>query len=63
MICYIVMIQNDDYKIPSICLDFSAESAAEFDTKEKAETFIDWMVEEGYSREDYFIAQVVRFEE
>lgn len=63
MICYVIMIQNDAYKIPSICMDLGAVNAAEFSTKEEAGTFIDWMVEEGYSREDYFIAQVVRLEE
>lgn len=63
MICYVVMIQNDEYKTPSICMDFNSENAAEYSTKEKAEEFISWMVEEGYPREDYFVAQVVRLEE
>lgn len=59
-IAYVVMIQNDEYTTPQVCFDFGGDSSAQYETIQDAEQFIDWMVEEGYHREDYFIAKIER---
>ena len=64
MICYAVMIQNDEHPFPQICCDSTTYRDASYKTIDEAKGFIDWMVDyHGHSRKDYFIAKIVRLKE
>lgn len=60
---YAVMIQNEEYVEPEMCLEFTGTNAATYKSKEDALQFIAWMVEEGYPREDYFLVEINKLEE
>lgn len=60
---YIVMIQNDVYPEPEICLEpDGTELPGIYESELDAKAFIQYMVEVGYPREDYFICEVNRIE-
>ncbi len=62
MICYLVMIQNQNFPKPEICYDMNTGDAGQFDTRESAQEFISSMVGAGFDKKDYFVAQVVRID-
>lgn len=57
---YIVMIQNDAYPEPEICLESDDPNLPGiYESELDAKAFIQYMVVEvGYPREDYFICEV-----
>lgn len=58
---YAVIIQDgEDYTKPELCFDFGGTDVSTFDSVEKAQELIEYFVEEGYSRENYFIVELKR---
>lgn len=58
---YAVMIQDgEDYVTPELCFDFGGTDVATFDSTQKAEELIRHFVDEGFSRENYFIVELKR---
>lgn len=59
---YVVMIQNEEYSQPEVCFTIGSDDVGLYQTVEEANSFIDYMVAEGFSKEDYFVAKVERIE-
>lgn len=59
---YVVLIQNDNYVDPEICLDYHGDAAV-YKTQQAAQEFIEYIVEKGYPVEDYSIAELKKVEE
>lgn len=57
---YIVMIQNEEYQQPEICFATGSDDVGLYVSAEEANKFIDYMVAEGFPKEDYFVAKVER---
>lgn len=58
---YAVMVQDGEYYIkPELCFDFGGADVATFDSTEKAKELIQHFVDEGCSRENYFIVELKR---
>lgn len=58
---YAVMIQDgEDYIKPELCFDFGGTDVATFESTEKAEVLIQFFVDEGFPRENYFIVELKR---
>ena len=56
---YVVLIQNEEYPNPELCLTFAGDAAL-FETKEQAVVFICNLVDNGYPIEDYSIGEVTK---
>lgn len=57
---YVVMIQNDEYTQPEICFTTGSDDVGLYQSVEEANSFIDYMVAEGFPKEGYFVAKVER---
>lgn len=56
---YAVMIQDDsDYKEPEMCFAAGTDDVGLYKSGEQAQEMIEYLVNEGFPRENYFIVKI-----
>lgn len=56
---YVVLIQNEEYPNPELCLSYCGDAAL-YESKEEAVEFINYIVDKGYPIEDYSIGEITK---